>query len=94
MNVGSEEHKQLFCQSFISSRGEYEPEQLPPPDLNGADIERLRSIAFWQEALSTQGEAGVMVSAATTVSAPTIRSAIALHDECFRSSVASAKTAT
>ncbi len=80
MKIGSKEHKELFCQSFMTSYLEYEPEKLPWPDLDDADLERLRGIPFWEEALSTEREAGIMVSAfAETVSDPTIRAAITLQ---------------
>lgn len=80
MKIGSEEHKELFCQSFMTSYREYEPKQLPWPHLDSSDLARLRSIPFWEEALSTEREAGMMVSAfAKTVSDPTIRAAIALQ---------------
>jgi len=82
MQVGSEEHKKLFCQSFMDSHQTYEPELLPWPQLDEPTLERLRAIPFWEEALSTEREAGVMVSAfAKTVSDPVIREAIALQGQ-------------
>lgn len=80
MKIGSEAHKELFCKSFIDSHLQYEPEKLPWPVLDGLALERLRAIPFWEEALDTEREAGVMVSAfAATVSDPLIREAIALQ---------------
>ncbi|MGK7874295.1 MAG: ferritin-like domain-containing protein [Xenococcaceae cyanobacterium] len=80
MKIGSEQHKELFCRSFIDSYLKYEPEQLPWPDLDSVALERLRGIPFWKEALTTEREAGVMVSAfATTMSDPLLREAIALQ---------------
>ncbi len=80
MKLGSEQHKQLFCRSFIESHLSYEPETLPWPELDSVALERLRSIPFWREALATEREAGVMVSAfAETVQDPAIREAIALQ---------------
>lgn len=80
MKLGTEEHKQLFCQSFINSYIEYEPEKLAWPDLDGLHLERLRSIPFWKEALETERKAGVMVSAfAETISDPLIKDVIALQ---------------
>jgi hypothetical protein len=80
MKIGSEDHKQLFCQSFMDSHLTYEPEKLPWPDLDDTSLERLRGIPFWDEALRTEREAGVMVSAfAKTVNDPMIRAAIALQ---------------
>jgi hypothetical protein len=80
MKLGSEQHKQLFCRSFIESHLHYEPENLPWPELDSIALERLRGIPFWREALATEREAGVMVSAfAETVQDPVIREAIALQ---------------
>jgi hypothetical protein len=82
MKIGSEMHKELFCRSFIDSHQLYEPENLPWPQLDGAALDRLRSIPFWEEALDTERQAGVMVSAfAATVSDPLIREAISLQGQ-------------
>jgi hypothetical protein len=80
MKIGSEAHKELFCQSFIESYQDYEPETLPWPQLDDAALARLRGIPFWQIALQTERQAGVMVSAfAETITDPMIREAIALQ---------------
>lgn len=82
MKLGSEEHKQLFCQDFINSHLDYEPEKIAFPELNEIELDRLRRIPFWQIALSTEREAGMMVSAmAETIDDPDIRAAIALQGE-------------
>ncbi len=80
MKIGSEVHKELFCQSFMASYREYEPEQLPWPQLDGASLNRLRGIPFWEKALETERKAGVLVGTyAATVSDPLLRAAIALQ---------------
>lgn len=80
MKLGSQEHRELFCRSFIETSLDYEPEKLPWPDLDGIALDRLRGIPFWKEALVTEREAGVMVSAfAETVEDEPIREAIALQ---------------
>ncbi|WP_246162831.1 ferritin-like domain-containing protein [Brasilonema sennae] len=80
MKLGSEEHKELFCRSFIESHLEFEPEKLSWPVLDSVALERIRSIPFWKEALSTERQAGAMVSAfAATISDPLLREAIALQ---------------
>ncbi len=81
MKVGSEEHKQLFCQWFMNSHQLYEAEQLPWPQLDSTALERLRAIPFWDEAFQTEKKAGKMldVYASSTVSDPTIREAITLQ---------------
>jgi hypothetical protein len=80
MKLGSEQHKELFCRSFIDSYRDYDPEKLPWPELESVALERLRAIPFWTEALYTERAAGVMVNAfAATVEDPLLREAIALQ---------------
>lgn len=80
MKIGSEAHKDLFCQSFMDSHLLYEPETLAWPELDSAIIERIQRIPFWDEALYTERKAGVMLKAyAETVEDPQIRAAIALQ---------------
>ncbi|MCP6759373.1 MAG: ferritin-like domain-containing protein [Fischerella sp. CENA71] len=80
MKIGSQDHKELFCRSFIESHVKYEPEKLPWPTLNTEALESVRGIPFWREALETEQEAGVMVNAfAQTISDPLLREAIALQ---------------
>ncbi|MEH1849705.1 MAG: ferritin-like domain-containing protein [Nostoc sp.] len=80
MKIGSKEHKELFCRSFLESHLEYEPERLSWPNLDNIALESLRSIPFWREALNTEQEAGVMVNAfAATISDPLLKEAIALQ---------------
>jgi hypothetical protein len=80
MKIGSEEHKTLFCQSLLDSHVQYEPTELPWPELDTATLERLRGIPFWDEALYTERKAGVMLKTyADTVEDPLIREAIALQ---------------
>ena len=80
MKLGSQQHKELFCNTFIDTYLDYEPEKLPWPELDNLTLQRLRGIPFWTEALYTERAAGVMVSAfADTVEDPLLRKAIALQ---------------
>ncbi len=80
MKIGSEAHKKLFCRSFMESHLEYEPEQLPWPQLDSETHDRLRGIPFWEKAFDTEREAEVLVSPyAEMVDDPVCREAIALQ---------------
>ncbi len=80
MKLGSQAHKELFCQSFLDSHLDYEPETMPWPELDGVMLERLRGIPFWLEALKTERNAGRMVQAfADTIDDPLIRKAVDLQ---------------
>ncbi|MEB3310223.1 MAG: ferritin-like domain-containing protein [Snowella sp.] len=80
IQLGSQEHKKRFCQHFLDTHLQYEPETLPWPKLEGIALERMRGIPFWKEALYTERKAGVMVTRfAETVEDPMLREAIALQ---------------
>ncbi|MGA7933216.1 MAG: ferritin-like domain-containing protein [Kovacikia sp.] len=80
MRIGSEEHKHLFCESFVESHRIYTPEQISLPPLDSTTLDRLRSIPFWDEALYTEQKAGRMLDAfSKRVEDPSIQEAIALQ---------------
>lgn len=81
MKIGSEAHKELFCRSLMESHQHYEPEKLNWPELDSPNLERLRQIPFWEEALNTELEAKAKVDAYTAMVSddPLVREAIALQ---------------
>jgi len=58
MQIGSPEHKELFCRSFIDSHEVYEPRDLPWPELDEPSLAILRSIPVWSMALQVEVNAG------------------------------------
>jgi hypothetical protein len=80
MKFGSQAHKKLFCQQFIDTYLEYEPESLPFPNLDREQLTLLKGIPFWEIARDTEREAGILVSAyAEIIEDTVIRDAIALQ---------------
>ncbi len=80
LDAGSEAHKELFCRQFIDTHVLYDPETLPWPELNAAELERLRGVPFWQEVYHTERRAGAIVDAFTPqVTDPIVRDAVALQ---------------
>jgi len=80
VKAGSQAHKELFCQQFIETHQNYDPETLPWPELDEAALARLRGVPFWQEVYHTERRAGAIVDAFTPqVSDPIVREAIALQ---------------
>jgi hypothetical protein len=80
IRIGSDAHRDLFCQEFIDSYTDYDPATLPWPELSAADLEKLRSVPFWQEVLYTERRAGMIVQAfATTIDEPIVRKAVDLQ---------------
>src|ERR1700736_2631188 len=80
MRVGTPEHRDLFCRTFIETHVAFEPEALPWPELDEVNLRRLRAFPFWRYARSIEQRAGRMVTAfAQTVEDPLIREAVALQ---------------
>jgi hypothetical protein len=80
MHVGSEEHKHLFCRSFIDSHRSYEPREMPWPVLDEISLARLRAIPIWTMALEVEIGAGSMLAGfAKTESDPVVREALELQ---------------
>ena len=80
MLIGSDEHKELFCRSFIATHQQYDPRDFPWPELDQESLDRLRGIPFWSTALQVERNAGVMVSGfAESLADPLIREAVALQ---------------
>ncbi|MBE7211577.1 MAG: hypothetical protein INR65_11215 [Gluconacetobacter diazotrophicus] len=78
--AGSERHKELFCQQFVATHQHYDPDTLPWPELNEAELARLRAVPFWQEVYHTERRAGAIVDAFTPqVTDPVVREAVALQ---------------
>lgn len=80
MKIGSQAHKHLFCESLHQTHRVYEPEQLSFPELDEETLTLLRSIPFWEEALTTEQNAGAMLKAyADIVDDRMLKDAIALQ---------------
>jgi len=80
LKIGSTEHRDLFCQNFLETYTEYDPETLPWPELEPIELERLRSVPFWQEVLHTERRAGAIVQAfAQSIGDPVVRRAVDLQ---------------
>ncbi len=79
LKIGSEEHKELFCRVFIDTHTPYEPAAIRWPELDGESLERLRSLPFWDEAVSTEHVTSRKVQAMAPVETdPLLREVIAL----------------
>ncbi|HEX3465211.1 MAG TPA: hypothetical protein VHS78_14280 [Candidatus Elarobacter sp.] len=80
MRVGTLEHRDLFCRTFIETHVAFEPEKLPWPELDETHLRRLRAFPFWSYACSIEQRAGRMVTAfAQTLDDPLIREAVAVQ---------------
>ncbi len=80
MRVGSPQHRDLFCRTFIETHRVFEPADLPWPQLEARHIDLLRAFPFWAFALSMEQEADRMIAAfARTIEDPLIREAVELQ---------------
>lgn len=80
MQIGSEEHKRLFCETFIASHNRYEPKDLPWPQLDDVSLARLRAIPIWTMALDIEISAGSMLEGfSKSENDPLVRDALALQ---------------
>ena len=80
MQIGSEEHKELFCRTFLEAHRAYEPADLPWPELDEISLARLRAIPVWSMALGVELGAGTMLTGfARTETDPLVRKAIELQ---------------
>jgi hypothetical protein len=78
--IGSAEHRRLLGQFFLDTFVDYVPEQMPWPALGEEELARLRSLPFWQEAVSTENVTSNTVAAAAALeSDPLVRKAIELQ---------------
>jgi len=62
VHIGSNEHKELFCRSFMESHRAYDPREWPWPELDAISLARLRAIPIWTMALEVEIGAGNMLA--------------------------------
>ncbi len=78
--VGSEEHKRLFCQSFMDTHERYAPADITWPEIDEDSRARLAALPIWDEAVNTERETAYKVQRMATVEAdPLVSEAIALQ---------------
>jgi hypothetical protein len=63
LRIGSEEHKALFCRTFIDTHDPFRPAELVWPDLDAESLGRLKSLPVWNEAARTEAATAVKVLA-------------------------------
>jgi hypothetical protein len=80
VRIGSDEHKVLFCRSFMDSHRPYDPQQWPWPQLDEMSLARLRAVPIWTLALEVELGAGEMLAKfAQTATDPLVREALELQ---------------
>jgi hypothetical protein len=80
VQIGSNEHKELFCRVFMESHRPYDPREWPWPQLDDLSLARLRAIPIWTLALEVELGAGAMLTGfAKTERDPLVRKALELQ---------------
>jgi hypothetical protein len=80
VQIGSNEHKELFCRSFIESHKAYDPQDWPWPELDDTSLARLRAIPIWTMALEVEIGAGEMLAGyAKSETDPLVRQTLELQ---------------
>jgi len=59
--IGSEDHKQLFCGSFLETHVPFEPGAIRWPELGSESLARLRALPIWNEAVRTEAATALEV---------------------------------
>jgi hypothetical protein len=78
--IGSDAHRDLFCGEFVATHDPYDPARMPWPTLDADAVQRLRSMPFWGEAISTETDVALKVQALVSLQTdPVLRQAIELQ---------------
>ena len=59
--IGSEEHKRLFCDSFLETHRPFDPIDIAWPRLGAQSLSRLKALPVWNEAVRTEAETALKV---------------------------------
>lgn len=95
LTAGSKEHKDLSCRFFTDSFRKFDPKSVRWPDLAPHELERLRALPIWEDAVRTEANTALLVqSFAQELRDPDFKEAVTLngfeegrHAELIRSLV-------
>jgi hypothetical protein len=59
--IGSDEHKRLFCETFVRTHRPFEPNSIRWPDLGPESLARLKAFPIWNEAVRTEATTALEV---------------------------------
>jgi hypothetical protein len=79
LEIGSDEHKHMFCHMLLETHNPYKPAVIDWPPLQPDELERITSLPIWDIAVQTEGRASVRVATfASTIGDPLLREALEL----------------
>ncbi len=80
LKIGSPEHKELLCRTFIDTHDPFKPSEIQWPDLDAESLARLKAMPIWNEATRTEAATAVKVqSLGDTEKDPLLAEAISLQ---------------
>ncbi len=80
LKIGSQEHKELLCRTFIDTHDPFKPSEIRWPDLDEVTLGRLKAMPIWNEATRTEAATAVKVqSLGNTEKDPLLAEAISLQ---------------
>jgi hypothetical protein len=80
LKIGSREHKELLCRTFIDTHDPFKPAEIRWPDLDAQTLARLKAMPVWNEATRTEAATAVKVqSLGDTEKDPLLAEAISLQ---------------
>ena len=80
LQIGSAEHRDLFCRSFVETHVRFRPEEIRWPDLDRESLARLKALPVWNEAVRTESETALKVQTLGKVETdPVLAEAISLQ---------------
>jgi hypothetical protein len=80
IRIGSDEHKELFCRTFVQTHDPFKPAEIVWPEVDADGLARLKSLPVWNEAARTEAATAVKVQAlGRTEPDPVLAEAIALQ---------------
>jgi hypothetical protein len=80
LQIGSEEHRDLFCRTFVETHLPFHPEDIRWPDLDRESLARLKALPVWNEAVRTESETALKVQTLGKVERdPVLAEAISLQ---------------
>ena len=80
MELGSNEHKELFCRFFMDTHKPFTPKELPWPDLDAVTIKKLANFPIWDYVVHTERQVfNKLVAYSEEEPDPLLKEAIALQ---------------
>ena len=82
IEIGSAQHKLMFCEMLLSTHNPYKPAVIDWPTLAPSVLKRVTSLPIWDIAVQTEGRASIRVSTyAASVDDPLLREAITMNGD-------------